>query len=424
MVKLNSVKVCVVGLGYVGLPLAVEFGKKIKTVGYDSNKERILQLTTKYDKTNEVSKDGFESSTYLTFSSQEQDLLNCNVYVIAVPTPVDEQNKPDLTNLVEASKFVGKLLLPGDTVIYESTVYPGATEEICVPLLEATSGMQLNKDFYCGYSPERINPGDKLRTISSIIKITSGSSPSAAKFIDELYNIIVDAGTFPVSSIKVAEAAKIIENTQRDINIALMNELSEIFHRLDIDTTEVLEAAKSKWNFIDFTPGLVGGHCIGVDPYYLAHKAKSLNFEPEMILSGRRTNDAMPAHISTRLIKALIERKIQVHGAKILIMGLTFKENCPDIRNSKVIDLVAEIMEYRCDISIFDPWVNYDNKEVQFYNNSDDLPADTFDAVIVAVAHDEFKRLGVDFIKKVSTKNRFIFDLKSIFDMKDSDQRL
>lgn len=424
MIDLKSLNLCVIGLGYVGLPLAVAFGKKIKTTGFDSNHLRISELEQKYDVTNEISKAEFDQASFLSFTFEKKRLKKCNVYIVAVPTPVDEYNNPDFKNLIEASKFVGSLLDAGDTVIYESTVFPGATEEICVPVLESVSGMQMNRQFYCGYSPERINPGDKERTISKIVKITSGSNPSTTKFVDDLYKVIIEAGTYPVSSIKVAEAAKVIENTQRDINIALMNELSEIFYRLDIDTTEVLSAAKTKWNFLHFNPGLVGGHCIGVDPYYLAHKAKSLNFVPEMILSGRRINDSMPSRVTSRLIKSLIKNKIQVHGAKILVMGLTFKENCPDIRNSKVFNIISEIREYQCNIVVFDPWVKYKGKDIEVHDKADGLPKGKFDAVIITVAHDEFKTLGMDFINSVCASNRVIFDVKAIFDRNDADQRL
>ena len=420
----KSVNVCVIGLGYVGLPLAVEFAKKFPVLGYDINKERIEQLQQGLDETNEVSKYELQEAVNLSLTYEDKDLKLCNVYIVTVPTPVDGSNKPDFNHLIQASELVAKTLSNGDTVIFESTVYPGATEEICVPILEKYSGMKYNVGFVCGYSPERINPGDKELGLSNIVKITSGSTPSAAKFIDDLYQSIIHAGTHPVKSIKVAEAAKVIENTQRDINIALVNELAMIFHKLNIDTKEVLDAANTKWNFLDFRPGLVGGHCIGVDPYYLAHKAQLEGFDPEIILSGRKVNNYISTHIVNRIIKSMIMKNISIPESKILIMGITFKENCPDTRNSRVLDVIGELSTYGCEIEIFDPWVDRNPTSYPLHKDTESFETTMYNAVVVTVAHEEFRSLGIEFIKKIVSEKHVIFDVKSILDEEYIDDRL
>ncbi|MEF9956859.1 MAG: Vi polysaccharide biosynthesis UDP-N-acetylglucosamine C-6 dehydrogenase TviB, partial [Acinetobacter sp.] len=370
--ELTELKVAVIGLGYVGLPLAVEFGKKISTIGFDIYQKRIDELKAGQDHTLEVSPQELQQANHLTFTSSLDELKGCNFFIVTVPTPIDDYKQPDLTPLVKASTSIGQILKHNDIVVYESTVYPGATEEVCIPVLEKVSGLEFNKDFFAGYSPERINPGDKLHRVTNILKITSGSTPEVSEFIDEVYNLVIEAGTHKASSIKVAEAAKVIENTQRDVNIALINELALIFNRMGIDTEDVLKAAGTKWNFLPFRPGLVGGHCIGVDPYYLTHKAQSIGYHPEIILAGRRLNDSMGAYVVTQLIKQMIKKKIQVEDAKVLLLGLSFKENCPDIRNTKIIDIVKELEEYHVAVDVYDPWV--DSAEAQHEYNI--LPID------------------------------------------------
>ncbi|MDH4319555.1 MAG: nucleotide sugar dehydrogenase, partial [Desulfobulbaceae bacterium] len=388
MFDINNTKIGVIGLGYVGLPLAVEFSKKISTIGFDLKQKRVEELRRGVDSTREVEEEELRQSDQLYFTSEIHDLTDCTVYIVAVPTPIDAHNRPDLTPLVSASQYVGRVLKKNDVVIYESTVYPGATEEVCIPVLEKVSGFRFNEDFYAGYSPERINPGDRQHRLPDIVKVTSGSTPQIAAFVDELYKTIIRAGTYPASSIKVAEAAKVIENTQRDINIALVNELALIFNKLGINTLEVLEAAGTKWNFLPFRPGLVGGHCIGVDPYYLTHKAQEVGYHPEMILAGRRINDNMSLHVVSQVVKLMLKKSILVSKAKILVMGLTFKENCPDLRNTKVIDIIRELESYGATIDVHDPWVNAEEAERVYQVNMVSDPASyRYDAIILAVAH-------------------------------------
>jgi UDP-N-acetyl-D-galactosamine dehydrogenase len=406
----------VIGLGYVGLPLAVEFGKHYPTKGYDPNSKRIMELRQGKDTTLEVEDEELRNVGTLEFHANAEKLHDCTVYIIAVPTPIDPAKRPDLSYLIKASETVGKLLKPGDHVVYESTVYPGATEETCIPVLEQFSGLAFNTDFFCGYSPERINPGDKEHRLPDIVKITSGSTSHAAAFIDNLYKTIITAGTFKASSIKVAEAAKVIENTQRDVNIALVNELSLIFNKLSINTAEVLDAAGTKWNFLPFRPGLVGGHCIGVDPYYLTHKAQQVGYHPDMILAGRRVNDDMGSYIASRVIKKMITKKIDVSRAKILVMGLTFKENCPDLRNTRVIDIIRELEEYGIKVIVHDPWVDPQQAREQYGITMTDAPEQgDFDGVVVAVAHRQFVAQSIDDIIALCRTNHVIFDVKNIY---------
>lgn len=424
--NLNEAKIAVIGLGYVGLPLAVEFGAKFSTVGFDINENRIQQLKLFNDSTLEVSNEKLAkvlTNGNLVFSNNLDDLINSNVYVVTVPTPTDINNRPLLQPLINASETVGSVLKRGDFVIYESTVYPGVTEEECVPILEAVSGLKFNIDFFVGYSPERINPGDKTHTLTKILKITSGSTPEAATFIDNLYQSIIEAGTFKASSIKVAEAAKVIENTQRDINIAFINELSKIFNLLEIDTFEILEAAATKWNFLNFKPGLVGGHCIGVDPYYLAQKAQEVGYHPEIILAGRRLNDNMAKYVANRVIKLMIGKDIKIKQSNILVMGFTFKENCPDYRNTKVIDIIRELESYEINVDVIDPYVNVKevNKSFNISISSSINDKLKYDAIILAVAHEEF--IKVD-LKKYCSDNRVIFDVKGVLDLNSIDARL
>jgi UDP-N-acetyl-D-glucosamine/UDP-N-acetyl-D-galactosamine dehydrogenase len=424
-ISLNNVNIGVIGLGYVGLPLAVEFGKKYHTVGFDLNIERIEALSVGEDVTKEVTKSEIEESSYLNITSRANDLQDCNVYIVTVPTPVNDNNQPDLSPLFRACSDIGKLLQKSDIVIFESTVYPGATEEDCVPVLEAVSGLVYNKEFYCGYSPERINPGDKSKNIRDIIKVTSGSTPKIAEFVDSLYGSIISAGTFLASSLMVAEAAKVIENTQRDVNIGLINELAVIFSKLGIDTHEVLEAASTKWNFLPFKPGLVGGHCIGVDPYYLTHKAQSVGYHPELILAGRRINDNMSHFIANRFVKAIINKNIPVHTSRILVLGLTFKENCPDLRNSKVIDVIRELESYGITVDCYDPLVDQSEVKRQFgLDLLKNFPAFHYDGLLCAVAHDEFKDLSENDILSILNKNKVVYDLKNVFDWGCVDLRL
>ena len=425
MLNLRKCRIGVVGLGYVGLPLAVEFGKHFDTFGFDVKAERIAALKRGIDATLEASKAELRSSTQLTFSTDLAELKRCRVFIITVPTPIDEYKRPDLTPLVRASESVGRALKKGAVVVYESTVYPGCTEEICVPILERESRLKFNQDFFAGYSPERINPGDKEHRLPSIRKITSGSTPEAAEFVDQLYRTIIKAGTYKASSIKVAEAAKVIENTQRDVNIALINELALIFNRLGIDTEEVLNAAGTKWNFLPFRPGLVGGHCIGVDPYYLTHKAQQIGYNPEMILAGRRLNDNMASYVAAQIVKQMTGKRILVNGARVLVLGATFKENCPDIRNSKVFDVVSELTNYGAQVEIYDPWA--DSRECQHeYGRRlvKSLKRGRYDAAILAVAHREFRALGARGARRLCKKKHVLYDIKHVFPAAEVDGRL
>ncbi|MNS47522.1 UDP-N-acetyl-D-glucosamine 6-dehydrogenase [compost metagenome] len=425
MLSLNEIKLAVIGLGYVGLPLAVEFGKTRDVIGFDINQGRIDALRQGHDSTLEVSDAELKQSTGLTYTANSSDLQACNVYIVTVPTPIDEYKQPDLTPLIKASETIGKVLKQGDIVIYESTVYPGATEEDCVPVLEKFSGLKFNKDFFAGYSPERINPGDKEHRVTTIKKVTSGSNKDSADLIDSLYRTIITAGTFKAASIKVAEAAKVIENTQRDLNIALINELALIFNKMGIDTESVLEAAGTKWNFLPFRPGLVGGHCIGVDPYYLTHKAQSIGYHPEIILAGRRLNDSMGAYVVSQLVKLMVKRRIHVDGARVLIMGLTFKENCPDLRNTKVVDIVKELQEYNIVVDVYDPWVSVVEAEHEYGITPTQEPAHgQYDAVILTVAHQQFKDLGVEKIRSFGKAEHVLYDLKYLLPAEQSDLRL
>ncbi len=425
MLQLAELKIAIIGLGYVGLPLAVEFGKKVPVVGFDIHQKRIDELTSGHDHTLEVSPEELAQATQLSYTANLEDLKDCNFFIVTVPTPIDEFKQPDLTPLVKASTSIGQVLNAGDIVVYESTVYPGATEEVCIPVLEKVSGLIFNQDFYAGYSPERINPGDKLHRVSNILKVTSGSTPEVAEFVDQVYKLVIEAGTHKAESIKVAEAAKVIENTQRDVNIALINELALIFNKMGIDTESVLKAAGTKWNFLPFRPGLVGGHCIGVDPYYLTYKAQAIGYHPEIILAGRRLNDAMGAYVVTQLVKSMIKKKIQVEGAKVLVLGLSFKENCPDIRNTKIIDIVKELQEYHIDVDIYDPWVNADEAEHEYgIRTTDALQNGIYDAVILAVAHEQFVALGAEKIRALGKESHVLYDLKYVLPQTASDIRL
>jgi len=423
--KTKDLKLAIVGLGYVGLPLALEFAKKRKVIGFDIDKKRIEELNSGIDKNLEFNKDELQNSNQLNFTNNQDDLKSANCYIITIPTPVDKFKKPDLTLLLKASETIGKIIKQGDLVIYESTVYPGCTEEICVPVLEKFSKLKFNQDFFCGYSPERINPGDKEHTISNIKKVTSGSTPGIADLVDSLYKEIIIAGTHKAPSIKVAEAAKVIENTQRDLNIALINELSILFRKMNIDTQSVLEAAGSKWNFLPFKPGLVGGHCIGVDPYYLTYKAESIGYYPKIILAGRELNDNMGNYVAEELVKKMEEKKIQIKDAKILIMGLTFKEDCADTRNSGVQNVIAKLKELECELDLQDPYVDKEDikKIYNIYPNSK-LDPNTYDAVLIAVSHKQFKTLGLSNIKNLCKSNHVIFDLKNLFNSNQVDLKL
>ncbi len=415
----------IVGLGYVGLPLAVEFGKQYQTLGFDINKLRIEELQAGKDSTKEVDSLGMQAATQLYYSSAVEELEKCNVLVVAVPTPIDKYKRPDLRPLEGASRLVGQSLGKGSVIVFESTVYPGATEEICVPILEKESGLIFNEDFFVGYSPERINPGDKEHRLTNIVKVTSGSTSQAAQLVDKLYASIITAGTYLASSIRVAEAAKVIENTQRDVNIALVNELALIFDRLGIDTMEVLEAAGTKWNFLPFRPGLVGGHCIGVDPYYLTHKAQETGYNPEMILAGRRLNDNMSSYIVSRVVKLMLKKRIHINGANILIMGLTFKENCPDVRNTKVIDIIHEFQSYGADVDVHDPWVDgFETKEVYGIDPVEAPIPGKYDAIVLCVAHREFSEKGAKQIKAYGKVDSVLFDVKHVLSSDDVDGRL
>lgn len=423
--QLADLRIAIIGLGYVGLPLAVEFGKKVPVVGFDIYQKRISELKNGQDHTLEVSPEELKQAAQLSYTASLEDLKDCNFFIVTVPTPIDDYKQPDLTPLVKASTSIGKILKKSDIVVYESTVYPGATEEVCIPVLEEISGLTFNKDFFAGYSPERINPGDKLHRVTNILKITSGSTPEIADYVDEVYNLIIEAGTHKAASIKVAEAAKVIENTQRDVNIALINELALIFNKLGIDTEEVLKAAGTKWNFLPFRPGLVGGHCIGVDPYYLTHKAQAIGYHPEIILAGRRLNDSMGAYVVTQLVKGMIKKKIQVEGSKVLVLGLSFKENCPDIRNTKVIDIVKELQEYHMDVDVYDPWIDSEETQHEYGITPVNHPtAGQYDAVILAVAHDEFKEMGIEAIRSLGKASHVLYDLKYVLAQSESDIRL
>lgn len=433
---MNTHKISVIGLGYVGLPLAVEFGKKFPTVGFDINQLRVDELSGGHDRTLEVEDEylkrvisgtdaGCLPGAGIKFSTSSEDLKDCNIYIVTVPTPVDKNNRPDLTPLYKASETVGKVLGKGDIVIYESTVYPGVTEDECVPVLEKHSGLKFNVDFYCGYSPERINPGDKEHTVTKILKVTSGSTPEIGKVVDDLYKTVIVAGTHLAPTIKVAEAAKVIENSQRDINIAFVNELSKIFNRLGIDTNDVLEAAGTKWNFLKFKPGLVGGHCIGVDPYYLAQKAQEHGYHPEIILAGRRLNDGMGAYVANETVKLMLKNDIKVKDAEVLVLGFTFKENCPDVRNTKVVDIITELVEYHTKVTIFDPWAEpaevLHEYKLTTTNALADIENKQYDAIILAVSHNEFHKLNINNMRK---ENSVLYDVKGFFDRTTVDGRL
>ena len=418
-------KIALIGLGYVGLPLAVELGKTRIVVGFDINKYRIDELKKGIDTTLEASKQVLKDAVHLSYTASLDDIKDCTIFIITVPTPIDKHKRPDLTPLEKSSELVGKILKKGDIVIYESTVYPGATQEICVPILEQQSSLEFNKDFYCGYSPERVNPGDKEHRVATIKKVTSGSTPEIADEVDELYKSIITAGTHKASSIKVAEAAKVIENTQRDINIALINELALIFNKLDIDTEEVLKVAESKWNFLPFRPGLVGGHCIGVDPYYLTHKAIEVGYHPEMILAGRRLNDNMGRYVAEQVTKLMNNKRIQVADANVLIMGFSFKENCPDLRNTKVIDLITELENVNCNVDIYDPWIKKYEAKYEYNIIPIDAPiVGKYDAIILAVAHDQFKEMGIEEIRVFGKTNYVLYDIKYILPKEVTDGRL
>lgn len=422
---LQNIKLAVIGLGYVGLPLAVEFGKKRDVLGFDINPRRIAELSSGVDNTLEVEPEELKTAAQLRYTSDASELAQANVYIVTVPTPIDEYKRPDLTPLIRASETIAKVLKRGDIVIYESTVYPGATEEDCVPVLERVSGLRFNEDFFAGYSPERINPGDKVHRLPSIRKVTSGSTPEIADVVDALYSEIITAGTHKAASIRVAEAAKVIENTQRDVNIALINELTLIFNKLGIDTLDVLEAAGTKWNFLPFRPGLVGGHCIGVDPYYLTHKAQSIGYHPEIILAGRRLNDGMGAYVASQLVKSMTKKCIQVQGSRVLIMGLAFKENCPDLRNTRIVDIVHELAEYDVNVDVFDPWVDADEAHKEYGIKPISQPEmGQYDGIVLAVAHDEFKNMGAEKIRALGKAPHVLYDLKYILDRNDSDLRL
>ncbi len=421
----DGLNIGVIGLGYVGLPLAVALGRHYPVTGFDINSARIAELDAGRDSTLEVSPDELAAAGSLTFTDRPDDLRKCNFYIVTVPTPIDSYKRPDLTPLISASRAVGRVLSEGNIVVYESTVYPGCTEEVCVPILEESSGLTFNRDFFAGYSPERINPGDRVHRLHTITKITSGSTPEAAALVDAVYASVVEAGTHRASSIRVAEAAKVIENTQRDVNIALINELALIFNRLGIDSLEVLEAAGTKWNFLPFRPGLVGGHCIGVDPYYLTHKAQEIGYHPEVILAGRRINDGMGAYVAERVIKLMAQRRLPIAGARILVLGLAFKENCPDIRNTRVIDIVAELGGYHASVDVHDPWVNAGEALHEYGIDPIAAPdSGAYDAVVLAVAHEQFRAMGIDGIRAYCKPGAVIYDVKSVLPAQAVDGRL
>lgn len=421
----ENVKLAVIGLGYVGLPLAVEFGKRYPVIGFDINQKRIDALNAGIDATLEVSQAEMADAKQLQYSCTPADLNDCNIYIVTVPTPIDEHKRPDLTPLIRASETIGKTLKKGDIVIYESTVYPGATEEDCVPVLEKVSGLTFNKDFFAGYSPERINPGDKDHRVTTIMKVTSGSTPEIADKVDALYKSIITAGTHRASSIKVAEAAKVIENTQRDLNIALINELAMIFNKMGIDTLDVLEAAGTKWNFLPFRPGLVGGHCIGVDPYYLTHKAQEIGYHPEVILAGRKVNDGMGRYVASQMIKAMLKKGIQVKGSRVLVMGLAFKENCPDLRNTRVVDVISELKEYHVEVDVYDPWVNPDEAKHEYGIEPVTTPQQgAYDGIVIAVGHKQFRELAPQTLRAFGKEELVLFDLKYVASKQAVDLRL
>jgi UDP-N-acetyl-D-galactosamine dehydrogenase len=421
---INNAKIAVIGLGYVGLPLAVEFAKKFPVTGYDISAPRIKELRQGEDSSLEVEPEELASVT-MTYTDQLDDVRDCNVYIVTVPTPIDEYKNPDLSPLISASRGIGQVITPGDIVIYESTVYPGATEDDCIPVIEEVSGLKFNRDFYAGYSPERINPGDKEHRVTTIKKVTSGSTPEVADYVDALYASIITAGTHKASSIKVAEAAKVIENTQRDVNIALVNELALIFDKLGIDTEEVLKAAGTKWNFLPFRPGLVGGHCIGVDPYYLTHKAQAIGYHPAMILAGRRTNDGMGSHVAGRVVKLMLQRGLQVNGGRALIFGLTFKENCPDLRNTRVTDIIEELKSFGMQVDVWDPWVSVEEAEHEYGITPVRAPdKGAYTALVLAVSHRQFAELGAQKIREFGTPGAVLYDVKYLFPANETDGRL
>jgi len=425
MFNLATTRIGIIGLGYVGLPLAVEFGKKFPTVGLDIRADRIAELKAGKDSTLEVEPDELKTATQLTYTANKEDIRSCNVYIVTVPTPIDNYKRPDFGPLISASRTLGEIIKKGDVAIYESTVYPGATEEVCVPIIEKGSGLKMNKDFFIGYSPERINPGDKQHRVINIKKVTSGSTPEAAEFVDQLYRTIIIAGTHKASSVKVAEAAKVIENTQRDINIALINELALIFNKMGIDTLEVLEAAGTKWNFLPFRPGLVGGHCIGVDPYYLTHKAQEIGYHPEVILAGRRINDSMGAYVSDTVVRMMTKRRVAVVDSNILVLGLTFKENCPDLRNTRVVDIIAEFKSYNANVDVYDPWINPEEAQHEYgITPVAKLEPGKYDAIVLAVSHDQFKEMGAAGIRAFGKPGAVLYDVKSLFPRDQVDARL
>lgn len=422
---MSNIKLAIIGLGYVGLPLAVEFGKKRPVTGFDINARRINELQAGRDHTLETEPQELSEVKFLKFTDKAEDLRACNVFIVTVPTPIDEHKRPDLTPLIKASETIGKVLKVGDIVIYESTVYPGATEEDCVPVLERHSGLKFNRDFYAGYSPERINPGDKAHRVTTIMKVTSGSTPEIANIVDALYQEIITAGTHKAPSIRVAEAAKVIENTQRDLNIALINELAMIFNKMGIDTEAVLKAAGTKWNFLPFRPGLVGGHCIGVDPYYLTHKAQQIGYHPEIILAGRRLNDSMGAYVVTQLVKAMTKKCIQINGARVLVLGLAFKENCPDLRNTRLVDVVKELQAYNCQVDVYDPWVSAEEAFEEYgIQPIAQLEKGTYDSIVLGVAHHQFATMGAAGIHALGKTDHILYDLKCVLPADETDLRL
>ena len=423
--QIENLKIAIIGLGYVGLPLAAEFGKHLPVVGFDINKKRVDELKNGNDFTLEVSSDDLKKATHLIYTTELDGIKDCNFYIVTVPTPIDDNNAPDLKPLESASKSVGEVIKKGDIVVYESTVYPGATEEVCIPIIEKVSGLKFNQNFFAGYSPERINPGDKVNTLTKITKITSGSTPEIANFVDKVYSSIITAGTYRASSIKVAEAAKVIENTQRDLNIAVINEFAKIFNILQIDTEAVLNAAGSKWNFLKFKPGLVGGHCISVDPYYLTYKAQEVGYRPEVILAGRRINDGMGQYVAMQMVKKLARKKIHIDESKVLILGFTFKGDCPDVRNTKIIDIVKELQSFNVNVEVYDNWA--DKQEVKNHYGIDlidKLQKNYYDGVVIAVDHSEYKKLGINYIRSLLKPNNVIYDVKYVFEENDSDIRL
>ncbi|MEZ8353633.1 Vi polysaccharide biosynthesis UDP-N-acetylglucosamine C-6 dehydrogenase TviB [Vibrio splendidus] len=422
---LKNLNIGIIGLGYVGLPLAVEFGKKYNTIGFDINAPRVLELTKGTDSTLECNSEELESAAHLSFTCELSDIKNCNFYVVTVPTPITDDNTPDLTPLKKASEALAKVVSKGDVIVFESTVYPGATEEVCIPIIEKLSGLIFNKEFFAGYSPERINPGDKVNRLTTIMKITSGSTPEIADYVDSVYSSIVDAGTHKASSIKVAEAAKVIENTQRDLNIAIINEFAKIFNKLEIDTEEVLKAAGTKWNFLPFKPGLVGGHCISVDPYYLTHKAQEVGYRPEVILAGRRINDGMGEYVATQLVKNLASKKIHIDEAKVLILGFTFKGDCPDVRNTKIIDIVKELEDFNMSVDVHDTWASKEEVMHEYgIELTDTLENGKYDAVILAVDHSETKNMGINAIRSLCKQEHIVYDVKHVLHHTEADIRL